>query len=109
MARDEGAVRLKALVPYSADGTIENEELHRIGEGLFKRCNDVVARVERLNRLGALQLDPVAHRSIARVVAVSTEAVSRWMAGDSVESARVKSVAKPPSSSASSRFSVPRR
>jgi diguanylate cyclase (GGDEF)-like protein len=72
----------------SAQGTVTNEALCRLGEGLHQRCNDVVARVERRNRLGALQLDPVAHRRIARIVAVSTEAVARWMAGESMDSAR---------------------
>jgi diguanylate cyclase (GGDEF)-like protein len=76
------------LAMTSNDGTVTNEALCRLGHGLHERCDDVVARVERLNRLGPLQLDPVAHRRIARVVAVSTEAVSRWMAGESVESAR---------------------
>jgi diguanylate cyclase (GGDEF)-like protein len=84
----EGGVRLKTPAMISTDGTVTDDALCRLGHGLHERCNDVVARVERLNRLGALQLDPVAHRSIARVVAVSTEAVSRWMAGESMDSAR---------------------
>lgn len=63
-------------------------ELRRLGEGLFERRNDVIARVERLNRLGSLQLDTAAHRSIARVIAVSTEAVARWMSGEGADTAR---------------------
>jgi diguanylate cyclase (GGDEF)-like protein len=84
----EGGVRLKTPAMLSTDGTVTDEALCRLGQGLHERCNDVVARVERLNRLGALRLDRGAHRSIARVVAVSTEAVSRWMAGESMDSAR---------------------
>ena len=88
MSATEGGVRWKMPSMISAEGTVTDEALCRVGQGLQNRCNDVVARVERLNRLGALQLDPVAHRSIARVVAVSTEAVARWMAGESTDSAR---------------------
>lgn len=88
MSATEGGVRWKTPSMISADGRVTDEALCRVGNGLQNRCNDVVARVERLNRGGALQLDPAAHRSIARVVAVSTESVGRWMAGESVDSAR---------------------
>ncbi len=63
-------------------------ELRRLGRSLFERRNDVISRVERLNRQGRLQLDPAAHRSIARVISVSTEAVARWMSGEGADTAR---------------------
>lgn len=63
-------------------------ELRRLGAHLYERRDDVSACAERLNRAGALQLDPFAHRQIARVIAVSTEAVARWMAGESIDTAR---------------------
>jgi diguanylate cyclase (GGDEF)-like protein len=72
----------------STQETYWHPDLRRLGEGLYERRNDVIARVERANRLGALQLDIVAHRSIARVIAVSTEAVARWMAGEGADTAR---------------------
>ncbi|HTW13098.1 MAG TPA: EAL domain-containing protein, partial [Solirubrobacteraceae bacterium] len=71
-----------------AQDYVPRPEIRRLGAELYARRNDVVSRVERMNRAGSLQLDVVAHRSIARVVAVSTEAVSRWMAGESLETAR---------------------
>ncbi|MGH2843316.1 MAG: putative bifunctional diguanylate cyclase/phosphodiesterase, partial [Solirubrobacteraceae bacterium] len=65
-----------------------DEQLRQLGRLLYERRDEVVARAERLNREGALQLDALAHRSIARVITVSTEAVSRWMAGEGVDTAR---------------------
>jgi diguanylate cyclase (GGDEF)-like protein len=75
-------------VNMPARDSADQQELRALGEALLQRANDVIARVERLNRLGALQLDTAAHRSIARVVAVSTEAVARWMAGEGLDTAR---------------------
>jgi diguanylate cyclase (GGDEF)-like protein len=75
-------------VNMPARESADQQELRALGEALLQRANDVIARVERLNRQGALQLDMAAHRSIARVVAVSTEAVARWMAGEGLGTAR---------------------
>jgi diguanylate cyclase (GGDEF)-like protein len=63
-------------------------ELCRLGAALGARAQDVVARAEERNLLGTLRLDPETHRSIARVVAVSTEAVALWMCGEGVDRAR---------------------
>lgn len=67
---------------------VQSPELRRLGAALSAHAADVVARAELFNRLGSLQLEPAPHRSIARVIAVSTEAVARWMSGESADTAR---------------------
>ncbi len=52
------------------------------------RRDEVIRRAEALNQAGSLQLDPAAHASVARVIAVSTDAFARWMAGEGEETAR---------------------
>jgi len=84
VATDQAREKLKT----QPDEGLPSAELRRLGEALLHRTNDVIARVERVNRDGVLQLEMAAHLSIARVVAVSTEAVARWMAGEGVETAR---------------------
>ncbi|HEX3803838.1 MAG TPA: EAL domain-containing protein [Solirubrobacteraceae bacterium] len=63
-------------------------EVVRLGTRLFERREEVVRRAELLNRAGKLQLDAAAHASVARVVAVSTDAFARWMSGEGEETAR---------------------
>ena len=54
MSFGEGGVGFNTPAGASSEGTVADEALCRLGKGLHERCNDVVARVERLNRLGAL-------------------------------------------------------
>src|ERR1700722_4371334 len=72
----------------SWEDTAPTPEVCRLGQYLYERREDVIARAESLNRAGAVQLDSATDASVARVVAVSTEAVARWMAGEGVETAR---------------------
>jgi diguanylate cyclase (GGDEF)-like protein len=73
----------------SAAGGSEHEaDLQRLGETLHARTEDVVAgMLERSERSGVI-LDEVVEDSFARVGAVSTIAVARWMAGEGAEAAR---------------------
>jgi diguanylate cyclase (GGDEF)-like protein len=63
-------------------------EVARMGTRLYERRHEVVRRADLLNQASALQLDPSAHASVARVIAVSTEAFALWMAGEGEEAAR---------------------
>ena len=63
-------------------------EVVRMGARLHERRAEVVHRADLLNRTAAIQLDPSAHASVARLIAVSTEAFARWMAGEGEEVAR---------------------
>jgi diguanylate cyclase (GGDEF)-like protein len=72
----------------SWEDTAPMPEVCRLGNYLYERREDVITRAESLNRAGSVQLDSATDASVARVVAVSTEAVSRWMAGEGVEIAR---------------------
>ena len=63
-------------------------EVVRMGMRLHERRDEVVHRAELLNRAAAIQLDPSAHASVARLIAVSTEAFALWMAGEGEEVAR---------------------
>jgi diguanylate cyclase (GGDEF)-like protein len=74
--------------PASWEDAVPTPEVCRLGHYLFERRDDVIARAESLNRAGSMQLDTATDESVARVVAVSTEAVARWMAGEGVETAR---------------------
>jgi hypothetical protein len=59
-----------------------HRDLLRLGEALHERTDDVVAgMMSRSERSGPV-LDAVVEDSFARVGAVSTIAVARWMAGD---------------------------
>jgi diguanylate cyclase (GGDEF)-like protein len=63
-------------------------EVMRLGTRLHERRDEVVRRADLLNQAAATQLDPSAHASVARLMAVSTEAVARWMAGEGEDAAR---------------------
>ncbi len=64
------------------------DDLHRLGEALSARSADVVQ--DMLARSGGPgeQADELVEESFARVGAVSTAAVARWMAGDGADVAR---------------------
>jgi diguanylate cyclase (GGDEF)-like protein len=72
-----------------AEGGSEHEpDLRRLGEALHARTDDVVAgMMERSGRSGVI-LEEVVEDSFARVGAVSTIAVARWMAGAGAGAAR---------------------
>ena len=61
------------------------EDLHRLGEALGKRVEDVlrltVARSEEAAQKGGQALDAVVWQSVERVGTLSTVAVARWMEG----------------------------
>jgi diguanylate cyclase (GGDEF)-like protein len=63
-------------------------EVMRLGTRLHERRDEVVRRADLLNQAAAMQLDPSAHASVARLTAVSTEAVALWMAGEGEDVAR---------------------
>jgi diguanylate cyclase (GGDEF)-like protein len=63
-------------------------DLVRLGEALHERTDDVVAGMLGRSRESGLVLDAVVEDSFARVGAVSTIAVARWMAGEGAEAAR---------------------
>jgi diguanylate cyclase (GGDEF)-like protein len=64
------------------------QDLSRLGQALHARTDDVVkGMLARSERSGAI-LDQVVEDSFARVGAVSTIAVARWMAGEGAQAAR---------------------
>jgi diguanylate cyclase (GGDEF)-like protein len=69
-----------------ADG--EREQLRRLGEALKAGTEEVVAEMLRRSAGSGTALDALVEDSFARVGAVSTTAVARWMAGDGEEVAR---------------------
>jgi diguanylate cyclase (GGDEF)-like protein len=79
---DDRAQRLSAAV------NVHQDDLQRLGCALHERTDDVVAgMMERSTRSGTV-LDEVVEDSFARVGAVSTIAVARWMAGEGAQAAR---------------------
>jgi diguanylate cyclase (GGDEF)-like protein len=87
---DDSPLQVKLKYGRRALGsdTTPAPELVRLGTRLFERRHEVVGRAELLNRAGQLQLDATAHASVARVVAVATDAFARWMSGESEQAAR---------------------
>jgi len=63
-------------------------DLHRLGEELQQRSDDVVREMVRRSVESGRTLDAIVEESFERVGAVSTVAVARWMAGDGAEVAR---------------------
>jgi diguanylate cyclase (GGDEF)-like protein len=64
------------------------QDLSRLGQALHTRTDDVVkGMLERSERSGVI-LEQVVEDSFARVGAVSTIAVARWMAGEGAQAAR---------------------
>jgi diguanylate cyclase (GGDEF)-like protein len=62
--------------------------LRELGEALNERADVVVAGMTRRSRESGLTLEPLVEESFAKVGAVSTVAVARWMAGEGPEAAR---------------------
>jgi diguanylate cyclase (GGDEF)-like protein len=63
-------------------------DLRRLGEALKTRTEDVVEAMIRRSEESGHVLDAVVEESFARVGAVSTTAVARWMAGEGADVAR---------------------
>jgi diguanylate cyclase (GGDEF)-like protein len=63
-------------------------QLHRLGEQLKHRVDDVVEAMVALTDHSGQTLDPDVEARFARVGAVSTIAVARWMSGEGPEIAR---------------------
>ncbi len=66
----------------------EREQLRRLGEALKAGTEEVVAEMLRRSAGSGTALDALVEDSFARVGAVSTTAVARWMAGEGEEVAR---------------------
>jgi diguanylate cyclase (GGDEF)-like protein len=64
------------------------EELRRLGQALNARTDDVVDAMLQRTRDSSRQLDEGVEERFARVGAVSTVAVARWMSGEGVDTAR---------------------
>ncbi len=87
-ARSEGACRIERSQSSVATHEKHHEHLLRLGQALNERTDDVVAgMIERSRQSGSI-LDEVVEDSFARVGAVSTIAVARWMAGEGADVAR---------------------
>jgi diguanylate cyclase (GGDEF)-like protein len=72
----------------AAGGSEYERDLRRLGQALHERTDDVVTgMLDRSERSGVV-LDEVVEDSFARVGAVSTIAVARWMAGEGAGAAR---------------------
>jgi diguanylate cyclase (GGDEF)-like protein len=72
----------------AGDGSGYEQDLQRLGQALHERTDDVVTgMLDRSERSGVV-LDEVVEDSFARVGAVSTIAVARWMAGEGAGAAR---------------------
>ena len=63
-------------------------DLLRLGQALHERTDDVVAGMLTRSAQSGMVLDGVVEDSFARVGAVSTIAVARWMGGEGAEAAR---------------------
>jgi hypothetical protein len=64
------------------------DELGRLGQAVNERTDDVVSAMLRRTLDSGCQLDAAVEERFARVGAVSTVAVARWMSGESAEVAR---------------------
>jgi len=65
-----------------------SNDLERLGEALLARTDDVVERIVAVSGASGVSLDDTVEKRFRRAGALSTVAVARWMAGDSLESAR---------------------
>src|ERR1700722_17583768 len=66
----------------------QSDELHRLGQALHQRPDEVVALMLARTHASNVVLDEMVEQSFARVGRYSTIAVSRWMAGEGEEVAR---------------------
>jgi diguanylate cyclase (GGDEF)-like protein len=69
--------------PYAA-----TDDIHRLGHALNARTEDVVNGMMLRTSQSGCQLDAAVEERFARVGAVSTVAVARWMAGEGADAAR---------------------
>jgi diguanylate cyclase (GGDEF)-like protein len=74
-------------MPGGQPTSIEHE-LSRLGAALNERTAEVVEAMMRRTRESGVALDDVVEERFARVGAVSTTAVARWMSGEAPEVAR---------------------
>src|ERR1700691_4138313 len=72
----------------SSQSTSAKHDLRRLGQAINARTDDVVEAVILRTRESNCQLDAVVEERFARVGAVSTVAVARWMSGEGVDTAR---------------------
>jgi diguanylate cyclase (GGDEF)-like protein len=63
-------------------------DLHRLGEALKARSEDVLSGTVARTRAANRPLDPTVDESFRRICMASTAAVASWMAGESLENAR---------------------
>jgi diguanylate cyclase (GGDEF)-like protein len=71
-----------------SDSNVAAEHLHRLGQAVSARTDDVVEAMLRRTRESDCQLDASIEERFERVGTVSTIAVARWMSGESAEVAR---------------------
>ncbi|HSZ04609.1 MAG TPA: EAL domain-containing protein [Solirubrobacteraceae bacterium] len=72
----------------SSQSNPATDELGRLGQAVNERTDDVVHAMLRRTTESGCQLDAAVEERFARVGAVSTVAVARWMSGESAEVAR---------------------
>jgi diguanylate cyclase (GGDEF)-like protein len=72
----------------SASREAFERELRGLGGELNERSDEVVAGMTRRSRESGVVLEPVVEDNFAKVGAVSTVALARWMAGEGEEAAR---------------------
>jgi diguanylate cyclase (GGDEF)-like protein len=90
---DQGRVAAAAMSGERTGQTLASpldpaHDLRRLGEALKARTEDVVEAMVRRSEESGHVLDAVVEESFARVGAVSTIAVARWMAGEGADVAR---------------------
>ena len=79
---------VEAREPTARLGRKAGSRGRALGRACTSAAAEVVRRADLLNQAAAIQLDPSAHASVARLTAVSTEAVALWMAGEGEDVAR---------------------
>src|SRR5580692_3025183 len=72
----------------SSESTAAADELRRLGQAVNARTSDVVEAMLLRTRSSDCQLEAAVEERFARVGAVSTVAVARWMSGDGPDVAR---------------------
>jgi diguanylate cyclase (GGDEF)-like protein len=72
----------------SSRPTSAADDLRRLGEAVNERTDDVVAAMLERTQASGHQLEAAVEERFARVGAVSTVAVARWMSGEGTEAAR---------------------
>ena len=72
----------------AASSNLTGQSLRRLGEAVGARTDDVVVAMRRRTDESEHRLDAAVEERFERVGTVSTAAVTRWMAGESVERTR---------------------